>query len=84
MIIDKLRRAADCVPLWAIIMNAAADEIERLQKREDHLVNVGSVDKIKADTLREAIDHADEFADDASDWIKLIKLCANKLERGEA
>jgi hypothetical protein len=38
-----------------------------------------SQNKIKAEAVREAIDHADEFADDASNWIKLIKLCANKL-----
>lgn len=53
-IVETLRKAAYFAPLWADIMNAAADEIERLQKKESHLVNVGSVDKIKADAVREA------------------------------
>jgi hypothetical protein len=44
----------------------------------DYLIN-----KIKADAVREAIEHADEIANDAKDWISIIKRYVNKLERGE-
>jgi hypothetical protein len=39
--------------------------------------------EIKADAVREAIDYADCLSHDVIDWIKRIKLYANKLKRGE-
>jgi hypothetical protein len=40
-----------------------------------------SQNKIKTEAVREAIEHADEIANDAKDWISIIKRYANKGER---
>jgi hypothetical protein len=83
-ITEQLREAAKCAPLWKNIFEAAADEIERLQKKESHLVNVGSVNKIKADAVIDAayktrksiVDGGEKWLCSVADLVKH----ANQLE----
>tara|TARA_R110000782_G_C14819187_1_gene413743 strand:- start:15293 stop:15547 length:255 start_codon:yes stop_codon:yes gene_type:complete len=80
-ITEQLREAAKCAPLWKNIFEAAADEIERLQKKESHLVNVGSVNKIKADGVQMAINKLNSGGDEHP--LVLLVSLRDKLEQGE-
>ena len=85
-LVNQLRAAAKISPLWSLILETAADEVDRLQRRENHLVNVGSVNKLKADAVLEAAE-----ATKTNYYVGNEKGCsypeliihANKLKRGE-
>lgn len=53
-IVKELRNAAKCVPLWKNIFEAAADEIERLQRRV--IVTQDRLDRANAVISQSAID----------------------------
>lgn len=73
-IVKELRNAAKCAPLWKTIFEAAADEIERLQ---------GEQNKVKADSVREAINSCYDAYDVIEDYASKLEDYANKIERGE-
>lgn len=59
-IVEELRNAAKCAPLWKTIFEAAADEIERLQGENKRMKNeyrgqLVSINKIKADIVQKAL-----------------------------
>lgn len=90
-LVNQLRAAAKQSPSWSLVLETAANEVERLQNRESHLVNVGSVKKIKADAVRkfsDALCHSLKYEAEGLRDIEAIEafiddFTAEKLGRGE-